>query len=122
MAVPPPATRIIAEVTDTGTVVMGNAIGPGATEVEGIVAAADASTMKLYVLRVDQRGGISTLWNRELVTFPRNALTNVSEKRLDKKKSWVAAGTIAAVAIIAARAFGAFSFLNEGSASTSSAH
>ena len=44
------------------------------------------------------------------------------EKRLDKKKSWVAAGTIAAVAIIAARAFGAFSFFDEGSASTSSAH
>src|SRR5437867_4791005 len=108
MAVPAPRTRIIAEITDTGTVAMGNAIGPGATEGEGVVAEADASSWKLHVLRVDQRGGFSTLWNQELVTFPRYALTSVTEKRLDKKKSWMAAGIIAVTAILAARVFGAF--------------
>ena len=118
LSVPAPATRVTAEVTDTGTVVMGNAIGPGAIGLEGIVADANATTWKLYMLRVDQRGGISTVWNGELVTFPRNALTNVSEKRLDRKKSWAAAGLIAAAAILAARAFGAFSFLDEGSTTT----
>ena len=118
MPAPTPATRIIAQVTDTGAVVMGNALGPGVTEVEGIVAGADASSWNLYMLRVVQRGDISTAWNRELVTFPRNALTNVSEKRLDKKKSWVAATFIVAAAVVAARAFGAFSIAGEGAGTT----
>ena len=103
--VPVPATRIIAKVTDSGTVVMGGRIGPGAEEVEGVVASADANVWDLHLLRVDQRGGTSVLWNSELVSFPRYALTSPREKRLDKAKSWAAAGLIAAGAFVAARLF-----------------
>ena len=118
MTVPAPQTRVIAQITDTGTVAMGNAIGPGATEVEGVVAEADANAWKLSMLRVDQRGSASTLWNREVVTFPRYALTNVSAKRLDKRKSWTAAVLIAATAFLAARAFGAFDISGEPGGTT----
>ena len=94
--VPPVSTRIVALVTDTGSVLMGNAIGVGAVEVEGIVVEADAQSWKLQMLRVDQRGGFSSRWNRELVTFPRIALTNVGQRVLDKKRSWMLAGLMAA--------------------------
>ena len=103
--VPVPATRIIAKVTDSGTVVMGGRIGPGAEEVEGVVATADENVWELRLLRVDQRGGASVLWNSELVSFPRYALTSPNEKRLDKTKSWMAAGLIAVGAFVAARLF-----------------
>jgi hypothetical protein len=96
-AVPGPSTRIIALVTDTGSVVMSNAIGPAATEVEGVMVDSDGTNWRLQLLRVDQRGGFSTRWNREIVTFPRFALTNVTEKVLDKKRSWVFAGLAALV-------------------------
>jgi hypothetical protein len=106
MAVPTPATRIVAQVTDTGAVAMGNTIGSGALEVEGVVAEADASTWKLHLVRVDQRGGTSTLWNRELVTFPRYALTNARERKLDTKRSWIVAGIIAAAIVTVTVLFG----------------
>jgi hypothetical protein len=106
VAVPAPATRIVAQVTDTGAVVMGSAIGPGVVEVEGVVAEADATTWKLQVVRVEQRGGISTPWNREVVSFPRNALTSPREKRLDRTRSWLMAGLVVAGLVAVAVLFG----------------
>jgi len=98
-AVPAPATRIVAQVTDSGVVAMANAIGPGAVEVEGIVAEADGNAWRLHLLRVEQRSGASTAWNREVVSFPRNALTNARERKLDKGRSWGLAAILAAGAL-----------------------
>ena len=102
---PEPATRVIARVTDSGAVAIGGRVGPGAVEVEGVVAEADASEWKLNLLRVEYRGGNSILWNRELVVFPRNALTGATERRVSKSRSWMAAGMIVAGAFLASRAF-----------------
>ena len=108
--VPAASTRIVAQVTDSGVVAMSNAIGAGATEVEGVVTAADATSWDLQVIRVDYRGGASVLWNREPVSFPRYTLTRATERTLDKKKSWIAGGLITVGALLAARVFGAFGF------------
>lgn len=107
VSTPEPAseTRIVAAVTDVGIVEMGNAIGPGAVEVEGVIASADASVWQVRLLRVDHRGGRSAVWNRELVSFPRYALTNPRERRLDRTKSWLVAGLITVSAILAARVY-----------------
>jgi len=105
-ATPEPSTRIVARLTDSGVVEMGRSIGAGAYEIEGVVAEADASVWKLHVTRVEQRTGSSINWNRELVSFPRYALTDITEKRLDRNRSWMAAGIITAAAILAAVAFG----------------
>jgi hypothetical protein len=105
-AAPAPTSRIIAQVTDTGAVAMASTIGIGAVEVEGVVAEADANAWKLHLLRVDQRGGASTRWNRELVTFPRYALTNAREKKLDKRRSWMIAGVITAALVVGTLLFG----------------
>jgi hypothetical protein len=102
---PAPATRIVAELTDPGIAALSDAIGPGALEVEGLVATADTAAWTLNMLRVDHRDGTSVPWNREVVKFPRSSLTRVMEKRLDRTKSWLAAGAITAGAIIAARLF-----------------
>ena len=107
VAVPAPATRIIAQVTDTGSVAMANTIGAAALEVEGVVADADAGTWRLHLLRVDHRGGNSSRWNRETVTFPRYALTNVRESRLDKKRSWLVAGLATGLVVALTVLFGA---------------
>src|SRR2546422_7209913 len=104
LTVPVPAvgTQIVASVTDSGIVAMSNALGPGAVEVEGVIAAADASAWELQLVRVDYRGGTSTLWKREVVTFPRSTLATPIEKRRDKRKSWLAAGRLTAPAAVAA--------------------
>lgn len=106
--VPAPATRIIAQVTDTGSVAMANSIGSAATEVEGVVSHATDALWRLQLVRVDHRGGTSTVWKREEVSFPRIALTNVREKRLSKKRSWLMATAVTASVYLATHLFGAF--------------
>lgn len=108
-AIPAPATRIVAQLTDSGAVAVGSRLGPGAVEVEGVVATADESAWNLNLLRVDYRGGTSNTWNRELVTFPRFALSNATERRVDKTRSWLMAGLIGAGAILASQLFSEFS-------------
>jgi len=103
---PAPDTRIVAQVTDTGVLAMSNALGPGAREVEGIVAGADSASWDLRLLRVDYRGGSSVVWNGEPVRFPRSALSQAMERRFSKPRSWILAGAITASALLAARFMG----------------
>ena len=107
--IPAPATRIVAELTDSGAVAVGPRLGPGAVQVEGVVAAANETAWNLNLLRVDYRGGTSNTWNRELVTFPRFALSNATERRVNKTRSWMLAGLIGAGVILASQVFGEFS-------------
>lgn len=102
---PAPSTRVIAHVTDSGVVAMGNLIGPSAQEIEGVVVETTPSTYKLSMLRVEQRGGISVDWSREEVVFPRSSLTRLTAKSLDKTRSWLLGGGITAGAILAAQLF-----------------
>jgi len=104
--IPAPETRIVALVTDTGVLAMSNAIGSGATEVEGIVAGADATSWDLRLLRVDYRNGQSVTWNRELVRFPRSALSQATERRFSTRRSWLMAGLLTSTAFLAARFLG----------------
>lgn len=108
--VPAPNTRVLAQVTDIGRTTLGNAIGPGATNVDGVVVAADTASWTLALIRVGYRGGSDVTWNREQVTFPRYALTEPKERRFNRRKSWLAAGIITTTALLAARLFGAFGF------------
>jgi hypothetical protein len=110
IATPAASTRIIAQVTDTGSVVMANAIGAAATEIEGVLAGVADEAWRIQLVRVDHRGGMSSMWRREEVAFPRIALTNVREKRLDKKRSWLMAGALTAGVVLLSKAFGGLAF------------
>ena len=103
---PQPNVRVVALLTDSGTVAMSNAIGPGAQEVEGVVARATDTEWTFAMMRVDHRDGRSIPWNRELVTFPAATLTKPVVVALNKKKSWLAAAGITVGAYVIARAFG----------------
>jgi hypothetical protein len=102
---PPPNTRIVATLTDQGTLAMGNNLGPGAMEVEGVVSAATDTAWTLQMLRVEHRDGRTVPWSRELVSFPRAAVTNPFVVVLDKRRSWLAAGGTIIGALILGRAF-----------------
>jgi hypothetical protein len=104
-SVPTPETRVVATVTDSGTVAMANLIGAGATGVEGLIAAADASKWEILLLEVTHRDGRAVRWNRERVVFPRSALSEPRERTLDRTRSWLAAGAIVVGAALAAGVF-----------------
>ena len=102
---PPPATHIVADVTDSGVVAMGKALGPSAQKIEGIVQSATRDSVTLQMLRVDHRVGADVVWNHELVSFPAYALSNSAENRFDGKRTLMAAVGISLGAFLAARAF-----------------
>lgn len=102
---PAPRTHISAELSDTGTVVMGVALGSGVVGIEGVVESATADQWELHMLRTDLKDGRSILWNNELVTFPSRVVIDPRVRILDKRKSWLTAGGVVAGALIAARAF-----------------
>ena len=103
---PPPGTRIVAQVSDSGIAALSNALGPGPIEVEGEIAATRVDSWDLRMVRVDYRGGTSVLWNRELVSVPRSMLVQPIERRFSKRKSWFTAGLLTATALLAARVVG----------------
>ena len=102
---PAPLTHITAQLSDSGTVAMGNALGPGVMAVEGIVEKADEKMWLLHMVSVDEKDGRTVDWNRELVSFPASILIQPKVRVLDKKKSWLAAAAVTGGAFLAARAF-----------------
>jgi hypothetical protein len=104
--IPVAETRLVAQVTDTGVLAMSTAIGPGATEVEGIVVGADAASWDLRLLRVTHRGGQTVTWKQELVRFPRSALSQATERRFSNRRSWIMAALVTSTALLAARFLG----------------
>lgn len=101
LSAPAPEARVIARLTDLGAQQMAGRIGPAATEIEGYIDSATDSVWRIRLVRVDQLGGYSTRWSQELVEFPRSALNAPTERRLNKRKSWLMAGAVAAAVTIA---------------------
>ncbi len=102
---PPPSTHVIASLTDSGTVALSNAIGPGALELEGVINTASDNAWTVQMVRVLHRDGRTIEWNRELVTFAPNLITRPNVKVLDRNRSWLVAGGITLGAFLVARAF-----------------
>jgi hypothetical protein len=106
VAAPAPSTRIVAQVTDAGAAALGNTIGAGALEVEGVITEATPDEWKIQMLRVDDKFGVSNPWQGQVVTVPRQFLTRPQTRRLDKTRSYLAAAGITVGAVLAARLFG----------------
>lgn len=102
---PAPGTRIVAELTPQGSVEMAPTIGSGVHAVEGIAAGARQGELDISLLRVIQNGGTGVEWNREVVRFPVTALGSVGERRLDRTRTYVAAGGLAVLAVVLGRVF-----------------
>lgn len=115
---PAPGTRIVGELSDRGMADMDPLLGPGATEVEGLVALADSSTWQLRVLRVDRRDLSSETWKGERVAFARSTFEDVHVRRLSKSRSYFMAGGILAAALVAARLFNVAGIADSGGGGT----
>lgn len=90
--------RIAASVSDGAQV--RRVIGTSVVRVEGDVAWARADSVQLLLRRVEERNGALVEWRGEPVTFARSDLNDVSERRLDRKRSWLVGGVTAALAVV----------------------
>jgi hypothetical protein len=93
---PKTGTRVSVTLTEHAVAEFSPKLGPQAMYVEGNVLEADSSGLRLAVVRVEDARRIATDWRGEQVTFPRDAIARVSERKL----------SIGATAIISGLAVG----------------
>jgi hypothetical protein len=109
---PAPGTRIRAELTREGAGQMAPQIGSGVLSVEGFATRAGEREWDISLLSAQMVGGTQVEWNREVVRFPVSALGTVTERKLQKQRSYMAAGVITAAVLLAGRLIGGDLFNN----------
>ncbi len=103
---PAPGARIRAELTREGAERMASEIGSGVTWVDGFAARVGAREWEISMVRARMKGGADVVWNREVVSFPVETMGPVTERRLQKRRSYAAAGFVTAAVFLAGRLFG----------------
>jgi hypothetical protein len=68
--------------TERAVAEYGTRLGPQATYIEGNVIDVDSAGMRLAILRVEDARRTGTDWKGEEVTFPREAIARVTERKL----------------------------------------
>lgn len=87
-------SRIVAELTRSGSLDMAPWIGEGASAVEGRVLSASSTEWELALTRVEYEGSASMPWNGERIVFPVGSLEEVRERQLDNRRSAVFAAAV----------------------------
>lgn len=89
---PKPGSRVNLTLTEQGVADFGTQLGPQATYIEGNVIEADSGGLRLAVVRVEDSRRIGTDWKGEQVTFPRESIARVSERRLSVGATAIVSG------------------------------
>jgi hypothetical protein len=103
---PQPGTRVVAALTPDGSQQLASQVGPRVVAVEGVLDEATAERLSLRVVRTEGANQVSTYWNQEEVTIPRQAISQLSQRRLNRPRSYLVAGAIVGTALLAATLFG----------------
>lgn len=108
---PTTGTDIAVGISDRGRVALFSQLGPGVRRLRGRLMRMTDSALVLGVSAVEYVGAASAAqWTGEVVSVPREYVTDVGERRLSRTRSWLMAGVVAllaaAVSTIAIGGFG----------------
>jgi hypothetical protein len=103
---PPPGQDIRLSLSDRGSVEMAPLIGPRIGAIDGRAVQSSDSALVVAVQAVVAQGGRSMNWSMERLTVPRSAVSHVSTRTLDARKTWLMAGLTVVGAIMVSQAFG----------------
>lgn len=100
--IPEPGAVIGLDINDAGRVVLGGAMGPEISQVEGRLVRRDTDEFLIGVLAVKLLRGGDQVWHGETVHVKREHVTSIYERRFSKSRTLVAGavgvGLIAALA------------------------
>lgn len=100
-AAPAPGTEVALSVTDRGRIDLTRQMGSGVRRLQGRLMSSTDSTIMLSVSAVEYLDSPTPVrWAGETITVDRNVLVEVSERRLSRSRSWVAAGVVAVAAAV----------------------
>ena len=106
--------RVVATLTDAGSVGIASQVGPRVMEVEGVIQQVTADTLQLGVVRTIDRSEIESLWNGETVRIPMSGIGSLRERQLSTRKSVVAAALVVVGALLLAMAASGIGVFDDG--------
>ena len=89
---PSPGVEIRLGLSDEGSVRLAPLIGPRIGAIDGRTMESSDSAIVVAVQAVVAQGGRSMPWSLERLAVPRSAVSSVSGRTLDRKKTWLVAG------------------------------
>lgn len=99
VAAPAPGDRLDLELNDRGRVGLGENIGPAAITVAGELQEQTDSAYMIRVASVGYVNGQSNKWNGEPLTVKKDFVKDVSERKLSRGRSFLAAGILTGVVL-----------------------
>lgn len=96
---PSEGTDVRLHLNDAGSVSLAPFLGFRVELVDGALIAVEDTAYVLAVTSTTNRIGNETSWSRERVGIPRTAVARLERKRLDRGRSWIAAGVTTAAAV-----------------------
>ncbi|HEX5725840.1 MAG TPA: hypothetical protein VFX98_10275 [Longimicrobiaceae bacterium] len=106
-----PGTRLVATLTPQGSEQLASQVGPRVVALEGTLVGTQGQEWEVYVNTLVKRDSTEEHWNGERVVIPRLAIASLSERRLDRTRSYLAAAAITVGALLVARGFQSGLFL-----------
>ena len=102
---PVPGSTVSFELTDAGRVGLGQKVGSGVEQIEGVVEGQNDSAYVMRMQNVTYINGQSNQWSNERLEIGKQYVTNVKERRFSKSRTaLVAAGAVVGIlAFIASR-------------------
>ena len=100
-AAPSPGEQLRFELNDQGRVGLGQAVGPSAEALEGVLAANQDSAYSVRVVSVTYRNGQSNRWSGEPLLVSKQFVQNVTERKFSRSRTFIAvAGVTAGVVLL----------------------
>ena len=98
--------RVSLRLTARGSEALGRVLGPEVVRLEGELLAAPADSFVLAMVTAERSDGQESSWQRQRVAVARAFVADVAERRLDRRRTWVAAAGAIAAAVVAGAGFG----------------
>jgi hypothetical protein len=100
--------------TDRGSVDLAPYIGPTIVKVDGRLESASDSAFTLLLANVIARNGVETAWAGEKVLFHTSYVSRLESRRLDTRRSWLAAAVVVGGTVALGRVFSLFGGSSSG--------
>ncbi|MBL8961974.1 MAG: hypothetical protein JNJ98_19080 [Gemmatimonadetes bacterium] len=101
-----PGREVVVVLTPRGSLELAPLLGAQVNSVSGRLVDVTPTAFRLSVSSTSARGGMETLWKGETADVLREYAAAVSERRIDKKRSWIVAGLTVLGVMVAGEAFG----------------
>jgi len=102
---PATGTEVRVRLTDAGAVTLAPYVGNRVELIDGRISSVVDSAVTVSVTGTTDRLGVESVWRGEQVSIPRTAFYELTQRTVDRRKSFVVGGIAAGVVVVVGLAF-----------------